>query len=260
MKKIKKLLLGGAAAIGLLIALIVILPFVIDVNHFKGPILQKVEAQINGKVTLDKIGLKLFPFIGLKLEGLAVKNLPDSPFADTPLLKLGELDFRLQLKSILERKLVVSLVLKAPEIQFIKTKEGSNVDLLIKKTPAPVPEKKESPELIGKNSLITDLVIEKVSIKDGLMVFDDRVAGKPPMKVSGFHLDITNAVLTDTTRPIGIDLGLKLFDAKQENISFKGNVAADQKAKNARLDQAKLILAGSPIAIDAAVEDYEKRI
>ena len=261
MKKTRKILIGVGAAVFLLAALVIALPFVVDVNRFKGPILQKVEENINGKVTLDKIGLKLFPFIGLRLEGLAVRNLPESPFADTPLLKLGEMDFRIHLKSILQRRLVASLLLRAPELQFIKTAAGSNVDLLIKKPseappPPPVEEKKAEPAMPG---LVQDVVVERVSIKDGLLVSDDRTAGKPPMKISGLRLEITNAVLTDTSKPIGIDLGLRLFDAAEENVAFQAKVSADQKAKVAKLENAKLVLAGSEIVMNATIEDYEKQ-
>jgi len=262
----KKVFLAIGVVAAVLVALIVALPFVIDVNRFKDPLLKKVEENINGKVTLERIGLKLFPFIGLRLEKLAVTNLPDSPFGETPLLKLGEMDLRVHLKSLLKRKLVASLLLDKPEIQFIKTKQGTNVDLLIKKktetAPPPVAEKKEEPAP-AKESLITDMIVEKIRIKDGLMVYEDRTtpgaaSGASAMKISGFRLEVTNAVLTDTSRPIGIDLGMRLFDAAKENLSFQGWVAVDQKAKDALIKDAKLTIAGSPILFNVTVKDYEK--
>lgn len=267
MKSLRKVAIGGGAVLALLLILLVALPFVIDVNRFKGPILKKVESQINGKVTLDRIGLKIFPFIGLRLEGLSVTNLPETPFAETPLLKLGEMDLRVHLKSLLERKIVASLLLRAPEIQFIKLKEGSNVDALIKPEAEPKPvAEKPFDKAQGKPGLFTDIVVEKVTIRDGLLVYDDRSAlaapaapGGKPMRISGLRLDVTNAVLTDTSRPIGIDLGMRLFDAPVENVSLKAEVAADQKAKSAKITKAELKLAGSPIQFEASVEDYEKR-
>ncbi len=256
----KKIALIVAGFLGLLVVAVIVLPFVVDVNRFKGPILQKVEQNINGKVSLGKIGLKLFPFIGLRLEELSVQNLPGTPFGETPVVKLSELDFRVHLKSILQRRIVASLLLRAPEIQLIKTAEGSNVDLLIKKpaaAPTPPVEEKKEEKGEAKPGLIRDIVVERVSIKDGLLVSDDRTAGKPPMKISGLRLEVTNAVLTDTSKPIGIDLGLHLFDAAEENVAFQAQVSADQQAKVAKLENAKLILAGSEIGMNATIEGYD---
>ncbi|MBI2982029.1 MAG: AsmA family protein, partial [Deltaproteobacteria bacterium] len=258
MSRIKKPILVVGSLLFLMGAAIIILPFVIDVNRFKEPILRKVEETINGKVQLERIGLKLFPFIGLRLEKLAVTNLPDSPFKDSPVLKLGELDFKIHLTGILQKKIVASLLLNQPEIRFIKTADGSNIDALIKKkepTTAAVPTDSKPEE---KSSLITDLIVEEVSIKDGSLVFDDRVARKPPLKVGGFRLQIKNAVLTDTSKPIGIDLGMRLFDQEKENLAFQAEVSADQIKKNATLKDGKLTIAGSPILMNLVVEDYEK--
>ncbi|MBI2083062.1 MAG: AsmA family protein [Deltaproteobacteria bacterium] len=267
MKRIKKIGMIVGGTLFLLIATIVILPFVIDVNHFKDPIIQKVEENINGKVHLDRIGLKLFPFIGLRLEKLAVTNLPDSPFKDSPVVKLGELDFKIHLKSILKKKIIVTLLLNQPEIQFIKTAEGSNIDALIKKketapgppVEAPPPEPKPTEEVKkAPPQLPAELIIEEISIKEGSLLFDDRVAQKPPLKVGGFRLRITNAVLTDTSKPIGIDLGMRLFDQEKENLAFQAEVAVDQVKKNATLKDGKLTVAGSPILMNLVVEDFEK--
>lgn len=269
MKKIKKIAFGVGLTLALFVATLLVLPFVIDVNRFKEPILQKIESQINGKVTLERIGLKLIPFIGLKLENLSVQNAAGSPFGETPIVTLAELDFRVHLKSILQRKIIVTLLLRNPEIRLIKTAQGSNLDLLLKKpadqaqgkpaTPEPTPEAAPAPgpstEPIKKESLIKEIIVERVTIRDGLFVNDDQVS-KPPLKIAGLRLDVTNAVLTDTSKPIGIDLGMRLFDAKQENIALEAHVAVDQSAKVAHLDKAKLTLAGSPILIDAVVEDY----
>ncbi|MBI4196619.1 MAG: AsmA family protein [Deltaproteobacteria bacterium] len=260
---IKKILLGIGAVLFLLIAAIVVLPFVIDVNRFKDPIIQKVEENINGKVALDRIGLKLFPFIGLRLENLAVRNLPDSPFGETPLLKLGTFDFRLHLMPLLQKKVVASLLLKAPEIQFIKTAAGSNVDLLIKKKVAapaepPAAEEKKPEAAKPMPPWIEEVRIEKIKIEEGHLVYDDQTNPDAPLAVGGFRLEVTNAVLTDTTKPIGIDLGMRLFDAANENLSFKADVAVDQAKKNATVKDAKLVIAGSPILFNVSVEDYEK--
>lgn len=267
MKKLKKIGIGVGATFGLLIVLIITLPFVIDVNRFKEPILKKVEENINGRVSLGKIGLKLFPFIGLRLEELSVQNLPDTPFGETPIVKLGELDFKIHLKSILKKKIVASLLLRAPEIQFLTAAQGSNIDLLIKKEavpaappPAPEPSAEEKPAAApaAPPKWIDEIVVEEIAIRDGMFLLQDQTKPGEPLKITGFRLQITNVVVTDTTQPIGIDLGMRLFDAKEENLAFEAKVAVDQEKKNAILEKGKLTVAGSPILINLTVQDYEK--
>jgi uncharacterized protein involved in outer membrane biogenesis len=141
MKKLKKIFKIFSIAFVLLLALVIALPFLIPIERYKPLIIEKIEENINGKVAIGKIAVRVFPFIGLKLNDVVVTNLPKSSFKGATIVKLPRFDFRVHLKSLLYFKVIASLKMDKPELYFTTLASGkSNIDDLLKPLAAgPVP-------------------------------------------------------------------------------------------------------------------------
>src|SRR3989338_5582329 len=116
----KKKLKITVSILFLLFVLILVVPFLIPIDRYKPFIIQKIEENMNGEVEIGHIGLRLIPFIGLKLEDVSVANKADSPFQGAAMVKLPRFDFRIQLKSLLFYRVIASLHMDKPEVTFTK--------------------------------------------------------------------------------------------------------------------------------------------
>ncbi len=211
-----------------LLAAAVVLPFIIDVNRYKAPLLKAIESKVNAHVELGRISLSFFPYLGFRLQNLRVTPT-EQDFLGTPLLQLEDLNFNILLRGFLKREIQAKLILKKPVIQIIQKGTLSNLDNLSKEESSPA--QKEPFDLKKSLPFIRKVVVEEIRMNDGEVILQ----GTSTQKISGIHLLLSHIDLMEPSKPVRVDLGMKLLGSSKENFSLKGEAQVDAITKKFNL-------------------------
>jgi AsmA protein len=166
-----KIILSTIAAMALLlIAVVSILPFVINPNDFKPEIIAAVKDKTGRELTLDgELKLSLFPWAGISTEKIALSNAPE--FQDRPFATIEEGNIGIRLLPLLSKKVEISrIVLKGLVLNLARNKQGlTNWDDLtasdLKTAPAVVADKTDAQPVPEQTTFsIGDMTIENARI------------------------------------------------------------------------------------------------
>ncbi|NDF13738.1 AsmA family protein [bacterium] len=116
MKKLLKIL--GVLA-GVLLVLIITIPFFVNVDRFRPGLEKAVNNHLQGKFELGKLSLSLWGRIHVGVDGL---KLSDS--RGSPVLSVKDAAFDMPFFSILSGSPLITLMMKEPEINLSKDKAG----------------------------------------------------------------------------------------------------------------------------------------
>jgi AsmA protein len=166
-------------ALVLLLLIVILLPFLIDLNAYQARYLPILEESLNRKVTVEDLRLTLIPRIGVHISGFTVMD--DPLFSTGPFARLGSLDLGVKLQPLLSGRVEIDeIIMRDPAITVIKNSLGLlNVSTLGKKTsqqlgkpPVPSP----GSERLQMWSL---LAADRVSLSNGEVTYRDRSSAKP---------------------------------------------------------------------------------
>jgi AsmA protein len=176
-----KIVIGLAVVVLFVVALILSLPFLIDLNKYQDQYKPLIEDALNRKVQLQDIRLTIWPRIGARVAGFAV--LDDPAFGSGPFTSLTSLDVGVKLMPLLSGKVEVEeIALRNPEITVIKNKNGVlNVSTLGRTgVAAPAtPSRAPVPSAEGPLKILALLAVDRVSVEGGKMTYRDLSATSP---------------------------------------------------------------------------------
>jgi AsmA protein len=175
-----KILIGLGILVIFLLAAILSLPFIIDLNKYQNHYKPLIEEALNRKVQLQDIRLTIWPRIGARVAGFAV--LDDPAFGATPFTSLTSLDVGVKLMPLLSGKVEVEeITIRNPVITVIKNKNGVlNVSTIgragveLPETPSRAP----IPSTEGPLKILALLAVDRVSIVGGKLTYRDLSAAK----------------------------------------------------------------------------------
>jgi AsmA protein len=175
-----KILVGIGIALILIIAVVLSLPFLIDLNKYQDQYKPPIEETLNRKVQLQDIRLTIWPRIGARVAGFTV--LDDPAFESGPFASLASLDIGVQLMPLLKGKVEVDeITLREPVITVIKNKNGVlNVSTIGRPgVPAPeTPSRAPIPSTEGPLKILGLLAVDHVSLVGGQLTYRDLSAAK----------------------------------------------------------------------------------
>jgi AsmA protein len=185
-----------------LLAVVLSLPFLIDLNRYQDRYRPLIEDALNRKITLQDIRLTVWPRIGARVAGFTVQD--DPSFRQGPFASLSSLDVGVKLLPLLGGKVEVEeITLRDPVIVVLKNKAGVlNVSTL--GSPAPAVSKREAPPgepPAGPLKALALLAVDQVSIDGGRLTYrDDSVPTPVEYAVHDLEFLLTSVHLGDTAR------------------------------------------------------------
>jgi len=281
MKKLLKwTLLCFGLVIVLLIAAILIIPQVIDVQKYKPQIENAVTEETGRPFKLGgDLDVSTFPWVGVSFSDLSLGNPPG--FENKAFVTVKSFEVRVKLIPLLFKQIEVKqFVMIAPEIYLTRLADGKtnweDLGKPKKEKTAPRASKKESKGgASGDHLPIKSLTVGKFSITNGMLVFND--AGRKK-EISDINLDLKNisldqpieilfsatadghpVALNGKVGPLGeqpgkgdvaVDMSLDLF--KELKIALKGRLIDPLTAK--QFDLALNIAPFSPRKIMKALD------
>ena len=219
-----------AAILGLLVVLVIaaviIIPLVVDPNDFKDQITAEVKKATGRELLMSgDLGLSVFPWLGLELNGLRLSNAPG--FGDQPFAAVRHAQVRVKLMPLLSKALEVdTLRVEGLQLNLAKAKDGRTnwQDLAgAGKPEAPTPE--EKPPAAGPG--LTGLAIGGVEVADARLVWDDQSSGQR-YEVADFALN-TGAI--SPGRPVDLKLAFAVDSAQpllKARVNLDGRLETDQ--------------------------------
>ena len=180
----KKVMLVVGVVFAALIVIVILLPFLVNLNHYQARYLPIIEESLNRKVVLKDIRLTIFPSIGVRLSGLTV--MEDPAFGAGPFASLSALDVGVKLRPLLNRRIEVSgITLRDPIITMIKNSRGvTNTSTLGPKVAAKPEQQAEKPSPAqGPLHTLTLLAVDRIAITGGKLTYRDELATKPSESV-----------------------------------------------------------------------------
>ncbi len=215
-----KILIGLGVLVVLLVAAILSLPFLIDLNKYQDQYKPLIEEALNRKIVLKDIRLTIWPRIGVRVAGFTVQD--DPAFGTGPFASLTSLDVVVKLMPLLSKKVEVEeITLRDPLITVIKNRKGEmNLSTIGPKTPTTsAPEQPEAPSQPTGNPLqvLALLAVDHVSVTGGTITYRDESATKPieyqvndlEVLLKSVHLGETPTLhLATTVQPYNIPVKL----------------------------------------------------
>ncbi len=178
-----KIVIGLGVVIVLLVGLVLLLPFLIDLNKYQDQYRPIIEDALNRKIALQDIRLTMWPRFGVRVAGFTVMD--DPVFAAGPFASLTSLDVGVKLLPLLRKRVEVEEVtLHDPVITVIKNEDGvMNVSTIGPKGPAPSkPRQPDAPPAQPSGSplqALALLAVDRVSITGGQLTYRDHSTPKP---------------------------------------------------------------------------------
>ncbi|MGE0103955.1 MAG: AsmA family protein [Blastocatellales bacterium] len=115
------LILSGV--IGLIIVVLLLIPYLIDINTYRGQIVAQLEDRLGRKVSLGDLSLRIFPSMRVGVEQAAIGENPE--YAKGDFIRAKSIRLQIGLMSLLKGKPEVGgIELIEPEIALIKDKAG----------------------------------------------------------------------------------------------------------------------------------------
>ncbi len=264
----KKVIIIILVVVALCVLAVLLAPYFIDLNAYKGTIVSKVSEQIHRDVELDSIDLTILGGIGAEINGLRIADNP--AFSQEDFLSLDSLQVRVEFWPLLRKQVKVKkVILKKPFVRVQRNAKGQfNFDDLVTppQTEPVASGQKQSPGTQEKapqdapSPLLAVFVVQELAIRDGKVVFDDKslFLEKSPVVIDALDLDMKDISLSD---PIVIDLKARLLGAQDPNFRLSGTVgpvSSIEKPENTPFDMKvradALPLGNLPIALPLPME------
>jgi len=176
-----KILIGLGVAVVLLVGLVLLLPFVVDLNKYQDHYRPLIEEALNRKITLEDIRLTIWPRLGARVAGFTV--VEDPAFGSGPFASLASVEVGVKLMPLLSGKVEVEeITLREPLITVIKNKNGVLNASTLGRRGVAVPEKPSRaavPSPDGPLKILALPAVDRVSIVGGKVTYRDGSQSQP---------------------------------------------------------------------------------
>jgi adhesin HecA-like repeat protein len=119
----RKLVIAVAAIVVLILVLIFCLPYIIDINQYRGELQTQLQNHLHRPVQFGALSLAVFP-LRVKAQSVVIGEDPSFQ-TNVPFARVGEMDISLKLLPLLTKSIAInSLTLQRPQIELIKDAAG----------------------------------------------------------------------------------------------------------------------------------------
>lgn len=261
----KKIVLILSSLVGLVLVVLVALPFLIDVDKYRPEIIKIANEKINGTLKLGKLQLSLWGQIKVNVDGMELDDAKGSK-----ILSVKDVYFHIPFSSLFSGAPLVTLKLNQPEINVIKDRQGKlNAMSVVKTTPAALDEKKEdkaAPVATAKESPASTPPSIVTKARFGLEIRQANVTYRDETQALDSKITDLNFLIKDFSmeRPSQIEFWATLNTTMGKTMSVTGPVKASATIKpefqGSEFKQAKVDLKASMDEVAIHMPDvFEKK-
>ena len=269
----KKIVIGIIVVLAICLVLVILAPFMVNLDQYKGTILARVEPYLGRDVDLTHIELTILSGLGAEIQGLRVADNPG--FSSADFISLNSLQVRVELLPLLKKEIKVrKIVLKRPVISVARNAAGefsfddilaslksrsSGQDSLKKEgktagaqsalfgRPSVAWAVIESPDTERSSSpAALPLSVKELEIAGGRVLYRDEML----LPDAGtLVIDALNLTMRDVSldRPVFVDFSADLLESGAKNVSIKGTLGPLGTLVDVQ---------NMPLAVDLAVTSF----
>jgi AsmA protein len=226
--------LGIALAVVLVLVVIAIaaLPYLLDVNSYRGKIQSELQARTGRPVSLGQMELKVFPF-AFRVQNAVIGE--DPRFRSTaPFAQAQELLVSVKLMPLLSKRVEVnSIELMKPKIELIRNEQGvwnfSSIGKPAASAQQPPPGQKPAPQPQGQpqptqpppqqQAQGQQFELGRLVISDGQVGYTDLQKRQPRAVYDHIDLDLRDYA---PGKPVNIDLAARLPGGGKQELRLNG--------------------------------------
>ena len=163
-----------AIVLVLLGAIILMLPFLLDLNRYRDQYLPILEQALHRKVEVEDVRLTLFPTLGVQLRQVVVAD--DPTLSSKPFLTVPSVQVAVQWKPLLQRRIEVeSVLIENPILQVIRSEKGDFNTSTIGEisTSGEISSEKAEPQ-DSVSPFLGVLAVKRFSMTGGTLQYEDR--------------------------------------------------------------------------------------
>jgi uncharacterized protein involved in outer membrane biogenesis len=219
--KHKRLLILLSAVVALIIAVLAVLPFLVDVNRIKVLAVSQMESTLQRKVSVQSADLTVLTGLGLQLRQVVV--LEDPQFGPVPFFKAHSLRVRLKLFPLLSGTVRIgSIQLLNPEIRLVKNNAGVWNFQSIGRRPAGKPA--ETGTTAGQGSVSrTEQAIPELLFRNGFLMVRDETPSSGTKETRYDRIDLELGELS-SDNPVPFAFQMELPDSRQHRVKAVGQL------------------------------------
>ena len=191
-----RIFIGLGVLAVLLLAILLSLPFLVDLNQYQDRYKPLIEEALNRKMVLQDVRLTIWPRLGVRVAGVTVQE--DPAFGGGLFASFTSLDVGVKLLPLLSRKVEVEEVtLRAPLIAALKNRKGEmNLSTIGTSAPAASPSGQSAASPLQALAL---LAVDRFSVTGGAITYrDDSTAEPTEYRVNDLELLLTSVHLGET--------------------------------------------------------------
>ncbi len=191
-----RIFIGLGVLAVLLLAILLSLPFLVDLNQYQDRYKPLIEEALNRKMVLQDVRLTIWPRLGVRVAGVTVQE--DPAFGGGLFASFTSLDVGVKLLPLLSRKVEVEEVtLRAPLIAALKNRKGEmNLSTIGTSAPAASPSGQSAASPLQALAL---LAVDRFSVTGGAVTCrDDSTAEPTEYRVNDLELLLTSVHLGET--------------------------------------------------------------
>ncbi len=226
----KKTVVIVLSVIFVIIVSAVVTPFLINLNKYKGEIIDIAKPYLARDLDFDSIELTILKGLGAEIRGLRIAENPE--FGKGDFLNLERLRIKIKLFPLLKKQIQVKeLILDKPVVRLIKNAKGefNFTDLTSSETKeeendGSAEKKDRGNEGNGGSSFFAGLMVSRLTLYQGQIDFIDEFIQQGTATTTS--IDLLDLKFTDVSlnNPIHLFMAARLPGGTKQNFTIKGDI------------------------------------
>ncbi len=197
----RKFLVVVAIVLILLVGMILMLPFLLDLNRYRDQYLPLLEEALHRTVDVEDVRLTLFPTLGVQLKNVVIAD--DVAFSAQPFMEVPSVRVAVQWKPLLQRRVQVeSVLIENPVVRVVRSMKGHlNISTMGKVSSAGKDLSKRVESGDSVSPLLGVFAVRQLALTSGTLEFEDRASqSSKAYKIADLTLNTESVAIGETAR------------------------------------------------------------
>ncbi len=216
--KLKKAIIYSGAALVLIVAILLVLPFVINLDRYIGKITAPVSKAIGRQVSIKHIRLTILTGLGVELKGVTVAE--KAP-AKRPFVHVDDIDVGVKLLPLLKKEIDISrVILLRPDVHIVRYENGTyNFSDLLKTAPATTHRAQTKKAATG---IPAGFSLDRLALSHGTIdISSFQHKREHDYRISDINLEVNDF---NASSPFTMALGVHFASLKEASLNVQGKV------------------------------------
>ena len=218
--KIKKIFLYSGITVVVVIGILLVLPFVVNLDKYISKITGPASKAIGRQVSIGHLRLTILSGLGVELKNVTIQEKVP---AATPFVHVADVEVGVKLLPLLKKEIAISkVILVKPAINIMRYPDGryNFSDLLQKKTEKPA--EKITATAKPSTGIPEGFYLDKLSVSDGVINLTDVGHGKE--HTYGLNHINVGVYGFNVKKAFKVSLGVSFNNLKDARLDIHGNV------------------------------------